>query len=148
MRFSPLIFCLAIVASGSIFSTAGAQDEAALDARIAARRELYLAKLDARHYWQVEYPRLRRELNAAIELTEEEVRNYEVQLRAYRPYTRFSTGQPFMLTLQKLRMCLHEAELRLEDLWAERNALVRFRTEDWRALELRVYEARLRVAEL
>jgi hypothetical protein len=45
-------------------------------------------------------------------------------------------------------MCLRDAELRLRDLWAERNALVRFHSDEWRLLEMKVHSARLRVAEL
>jgi hypothetical protein len=104
--------------------------------------------MELRHYWQVEYPRQQRHLNAAIELTEAEIRDYKERLRAYRPFDRFSTGQPFLVTLQELRMCLREAELRLRDLWAERNALVRFHSDEWRFLEMKVHEARLRVAAL
>jgi hypothetical protein len=117
-------------------------------ARTSARRDLELAKMELRHYWQVEYPRQRRHLNAAIELTETEIRDYRERLRQYRPFDRFSLGQPFLVTLQELRMCLRDAELRLEDLWAERNALVRFHADEWRLLERNVNEARLRVAEL
>ena len=92
--------------------------------------------MELRNYWQVEYPRQQRHLNAAIELTEAEIRNYEERLREYQPFNRFSTGQPFLVTLQELRMCLREAELRLRDLWAERNALLRFHADEWRLLEM------------
>jgi len=115
---------------------------------MSARHELELAKIELRHYWQVEYPRQRRILNAQIDLTEAEIRDYKERLHDYGPFSRFSTGQPFLITIQELRMCLREAELRLRDLWAERNALVRFHSDDWRILELRVQEARLRVAEI
>ena len=60
----------------------------------------------------------------------------------------FRPAAPLPGTLQDLRMCLLEAELRLRDLWAERNNLVRFRTPEWRELELRVHDARVRVAEI
>jgi hypothetical protein len=149
MRFSPSIPLLAIALLVVMSSTTRAQD--APDnraARMNARRDLELAKMELRHYWQVEYPRQRRHLNAAIELTEAEIRDYRERLRAYRPFDRFSTGQPFLVTIQELRMCLRDAELRLLDLWAERNALVRFHSDQWRLLEMQVHDARLRVAEL
>ena len=148
MRFFFHIACLAI-AVACLQSPVSFADEATyVPARIEARRDLELAKIELRHYWQVEYPRLRRHLNAEIELTEAEIRDYEVRLRAYRPFNRFSTGQPFLITIQELRMCLRDAELRLRDLWAERNALVRFRSDKWRVLEMNVYDARIRVAQL
>jgi hypothetical protein len=45
-------------------------------------------------------------------------------------------------------MCIREAELRLRDLWVERNNLIRFRTPQWRELELRLHDARMRVAAI
>jgi hypothetical protein len=45
-------------------------------------------------------------------------------------------------------MCLRDAELRLRDLWAERNAMVRFHSDQWRLFEIKVHDARLRVAEI
>lgn len=112
----------------------------------AARRELQAAKLAFRDYWQIEYPRIRRLLDAQIRFTEVEIRTYKERIRLYRPFDRFSTGSAVTVPLQNLRMCLLDAELRLRDLWAERNNFIRFRTPEWRELEGRVYEARLRVA--
>lgn len=148
MRFSFAFVWLAIVAASIPAGFTNAQEASPAADRWSARRELELAKSELRHYWQVEYPRQQRHLNAAIDLTRAEIRDLEVRLRAYRPFTRFSTGDPFMITIQNTQMCLREAELRLRDLWAERNALVRYHAEAYRELELRVHEARLRVAEL
>jgi hypothetical protein len=148
MRFSGLISCSAIAALLSTSSAACAQDENYAEVRAAARRELILAKMELRHYQLVEYPRLRRHLQAQIDLTEAEIRDYKEQLHEYGPFDRFSVGRPFTITLQELRMCLYAAELRLRDLWAERNALIRFHSDDWRLLEMKVYDARLRVAEI
>jgi hypothetical protein len=141
------IVCLSLL-SLAPNSAAFADDAALVAERMAARRELALAKLELRHYWQVEYPRQRRHLNAAIELTELEVRNMKRLLRSYDPFDNFITGQPLELTIQELKLCLYEAELRLRDLWAERNALVRFHSDDWRILEMKVQDARMRVVEL
>jgi hypothetical protein len=148
MRFSPSMICL-VIATFYLPSTAlFAQEMSGASLRMSARRDLELAKMELRHYWQVEYPRQQRHLNAAIKLTQAEIRDYQERLRAYRPFTRFSTGDPFMITIQDTRMCLREAELRLRDLWAERNALVRYHSDQYRELELHVHEARLRVVEL
>jgi hypothetical protein len=148
MRFSGVIWCSAIAVLLSTFSMARAQDDNYAEIRAAARRDLMLAKMELRQYQLVEYPRLRRHLQAQIDLTEAEIRDYKERLHEYRPFDRFSVGRPFTVTLQNLRMCLLEAELRLRDLWAERNALIRFRSDDWRLLEMNVHEARLRVAEI
>jgi hypothetical protein len=148
MKLSLRLLSLAIAVSCSISVSVHAQESSYAQERAAARRELHLAKIDLRNYWQIEYPRIRRQLNAQIDLTEAEVRIYRERLRLFRPFDRFSTGSAVAWSLQDLRMCLMEAELRLRDLWAERNNLVRFRTAEWRELELRVHDARVRVASI
>jgi hypothetical protein len=148
MRFFPASLCLAIVASCVVLPVGRAQAQFSPAERTAARRDLEQARIELRHYWLVEYPRQRRQINAAIDLTETEIRNLREQLRAYGPFNHFSTGSPFLLTMQRVRMCLQEAELRLTDLQAERNSLLRFHPDDFRALALVVQDARLRVAEI
>jgi hypothetical protein len=148
MRFSSLVFPAAFALASMVPLIGAAQEDSTYAARMAARRDLELAKMELRHYWQIEYPRQQRHLNAAIEMTEAEIRDYRARLREYGPFDRFSLGQPFLVTLQELRMRLRDAELRLRDLWAERNALVRFHSDEWRILELAVQDARLRVAKL
>jgi hypothetical protein len=148
MRLSPLALWLAI---GLAYVNPGivrAQVDSYADQIAMARRELQLAKIQFRDYWMVEYPRIRRHLDAQIRLTEAEVRTYKERIRLYRPFDRWSTGSAVSWALQDLRMCLLEAELRLRDLWAARSDLIRFRTPLWRDLELRVHDARLRVAQL
>jgi hypothetical protein len=148
MRFSPSLLVTALVLNLLSNTYVSAQDDAVVFERRNARRELELAKIDLRHYWQVEYPRQQRHLNASIELTRCEIRDLQFRLRHYEPFTRFSTGDPFMITIQNTQMCLREAEFRLRDLIAERNALVRFHSDQYRELELRVLEARQRVIAL
>lgn len=145
MRAALILFF--VTCSFAICPSAGAQ-QSIDSARREARRDLELAKIELRHYWQVEYPRQQRHLNAAIDMTRAEISDLKFRLRSYRPFTRFSTGDPFMITIQNTQMCLRDAELRLRDLWAERNALVRFHSDRWRELELRVQDARVRVAGL
>jgi hypothetical protein len=116
--------------------------------RFAARRDLEFAKIDLRHYLQVEYPRQKRHLDAQIQLTEAEVRTLRDRLREYRPFNKFSTGGALVYAIQDVRMCLLDAELRLDDLRAERSHLIRFHSDQWRLLEMRAFEARARVAEL
>jgi hypothetical protein len=147
MKFSPA-FCVLTIIVSSCVTPARAQEQASFQARLAARQELELAKIELRNYWQIEYPRQRRELNAAIELTEMELRNNESLLHEYQPFTQFSLGQPFPITIRNLQMCIRENELRLQNLRAEWNALVRFHSDQFRALEMKVQQARWRVAEL
>jgi hypothetical protein len=143
-----LIASLALLATGLFVTDTFAQQEPSLQERLAARRELEIAKSELLYYWQVDYPRRCRDLDAAIELTRTAIENNRLLLREYRPYTTFSIGEPFPITVRNLKMCIAEKELRLNDLLAERNALTRFKGEQFRVLQLNVYEARLRVAEL
>jgi hypothetical protein len=45
-------------------------------------------------------------------------------------------------------MCIKETELALDNLIADRNALIRFHSDDFNALAADVYEARMRVLAL
>jgi hypothetical protein len=147
MRLSPTLFCLT-AAVHCLPTIVHAQNDSYANEIAEARRELQLAKIEFRDYWHVEYPRIRRHLDAQIQLTEAEIRIIKERLRMYRPFDRFSTGSAVSWALQDLRMCLLAAELRLRDLWAERSNFIRFRTPEWRILEARVHDARWRVAEL
>jgi hypothetical protein len=115
---------------------------------MAARRELERAKTDLRLYWQIDYPGQCRGLDAAIECTRIEIEDNTRLLREYEPFTRFSIGAPFPITVRELRACIVAGQLHLNDLLAERNALVRYHSDDFRELEARVYEARQRVLDL
>jgi hypothetical protein len=143
---STLVLTSFLVANGP--SAASAQDEAFLAERAAARRSLEMAKIELRLYLQVEHPRELRRLDAQIRLTEQEIKAYEERLREYRSVDKFYTGRPLLVTLQDVRLCHLESQLRLEDLRAERAAAVRFHSDQWRLLELRVHEARTHVAQL
>jgi hypothetical protein len=147
MKFFPVV-CSLVIAASCCVASAYAQSQVSLQARIAARQELELAKLDLQNYWQVEYPRQRRELNMAIELTQAEIQGNQEQQEALRPFTRFSIGEPFPLTIASLRVCRKAAEIRLNNLQAERNTLIRFHSDDFRILEMKVQAARQRVADL
>ena len=148
MRLSPVLLCLATFVIPCWPEEVFAQENSYASEIAAARLELKWAKLEFRDYWQIEYARLRRHLDAQVRLTEEEVRLLKERLRMYRPFDRFSTGSAVQWSVQNLRMCLLDAELRLQDLWAERSNLIRLRTPEWRILEARVQDARFRVAEL
>ncbi len=148
MRFSPRTCCLAILIG--IFTTPSAQADngVCITAREAARRALVEAKIELRLYQRVEYPRERRRLDAEIKLTQAEVDIYRERQRDYRAYERASNGGAFKKPGQDVRLCLLEAELRLKNLQAERNALIRFHSDRARLLELKVYDARMLVIEM
>jgi hypothetical protein len=148
MKVSPFIVGPFAIMALCVVTSAKAQSQVSRDARIAARQELELAKLDLQNYWQVEYPRQRRELNAAIELADEEIRSIDEQQNILRPFTRFTLDEPFPLTWAELRVCRKAADIRLNNLLAERNSLIRFHGDQFRILELRVQAARQRVVEL
>jgi hypothetical protein len=147
MKFSPAICSLAIVAICGATSALG-QNQASLQARMAARQDLEMAQLDLQNYWQIEYPRQRREINLAIELTQSEIQANQDAQDSLRPFTRFNIGEPFPLTIANLRICRQSAELRLNSLLADRNTLIRFHGDQFRILQMRVQAARQRLVDL
>jgi hypothetical protein len=148
MRCAPpaIVFVLYAVCFGP--NVAHAQNSADPAELAAARRELAVAKIEARHYWQVEYPRRRRELNAEITFADAELRAMKRLMREYGPFSLFSTGEPLFLPIQDLKLCILDAELRLRALRDERINLVRFHSEEGQLLDLRVADARARVVAL
>jgi hypothetical protein len=84
----------------------------------------------------------------SIELAEEEIKSIDEQYNVLRPFTRFTLDEPFPLTVANLRVCRKAAEIRLNNLLAERNSLIRFHGDQFRILEMRVQAARQRVVEL
>jgi hypothetical protein len=147
MRSLPVV-CVLAFGCICLTSNARSEDQPSLAARLAARHELELAKIDLRNYWLVEYPRQKRELDAAIEITKMEICNNDHMQEEFRPFTRFTIGEPFPITIRNLQMCRQVAEVRLKNLEDERAELIRFHGDQFRALEMKVQEARLRVAQL
>jgi hypothetical protein len=148
MRLVQTLVVFTVIAIGSHSLSAFGQTGGLAAERTAIRRDLEVINLELRHFLQVEHPRQRRHLDAQIQLTEAEVRSLQNRLREYRPFARFSTGNPLNVTIQHTEICLLDAELRLADLRAERNNLIRFRSDQWRVLELQAFELRMRLAEL
>jgi hypothetical protein len=146
MRFRLSTLILALFAAH--FASPLIAQEPSLQERIAVRRDLDAAKMNLRYYWQVEYPRKCRELDAAIELTRREIDNSRALLRQYWPVTQFTIDEPFPITVRNLQMCIRTGEFRLNDLLAERNALIRYHSDQFRVLAADVYAARVRVADL
>lgn len=147
MRFFPALLVVAILSS-NIALCAKAQEEASLEMRVAARLDLAQAKNNLRYYWQVEYPRQLRTLDYAIEATRIDIENNKRLMRQYRPFTRFTIGQPFPITISHLESCNQAAEFRLADLIDERDALVRFHSDTFNQLAFQVRQARLQVLAL
>ncbi len=151
MRFSPnssMLCGLLLAVAGSLPTFAQAELASPSAAWTAAQQGLEIATLEWRLYRQVEYPRELRRLLSKITLTEAEIKTYRLRLREYGPMNRFSLGKPLFVSLQNTRLHLLEAELRLQDLTAERLALRRFRSDRCRLLELRVLQSRARLAQI
>lgn len=135
-----IVFFLSMVLASPI----PAHDILPLD-RLSAENDFEQAKADLRNYWLVEYPRQLRELDAAIEMTQKEISSNTAMLREYRPFNRFSTGNPFPITQRNLELCARSTELRLDQLRTERNNLVRFHSDKIRALTTHMVQARDRL---
>jgi hypothetical protein len=140
-------YCLFTLITVLVASPLFAQ-EPSLQEQIAVRRDLAEAKMNLRYYWQVEYPRRCRELDGAIELTRTEIDGSRALLRRFQPYTHFTIDEPYPITARNLQMCIRTSELRLNDLLAERNALIRYHSDQFRVLAWDVYAARARVVDL
>src|SRR5215218_3100514 len=138
LRLSTLV--LSLVAAH--FASPLFAQEPSLQDRIAVRRDLEAAKNNLRYYWQVEYPRKCRELDAAIELTRTEIENSRYMLRQFRPFPQFTIDEPYPITTRNLQMCIRTGEFRLNELLAERNALIRYHSDQFRVLAADVYAAR------
>jgi hypothetical protein len=143
-----LIGCFSLLVFVQSHQMAAAADDSSAAERADLRCQLAEAKAAARYYWQVDYPQLQRDLNAAIELTEAEVKAYKLQLHEYEPFDRFSIGRPLYMPIQDMKICKLEAELRLDRLRQQRNALIRFHSDQGYLLDQRVAEIRARLVEL
>jgi hypothetical protein len=123
--------------------------EAAGPAEIAAaRRALAAAKIEARQYSQVEYQCQKRELDAAIRISDEEVRTMRRQLRSFGTFNAFAYGQQPAFGYRNARLFLAEAETRRRLLIAERNDLARSRNDQMALSNLNVAAARARLVDL
>lgn len=146
MRSSLLL--IAIVGCCSLGRATYAQNSAPEAELAAARRALAAAQIEARQLWQVDYQCALRELNAAIDVADEEVRTMRRQIRSFGPFHPFAYGQQPAFAYRTARLCLAEAEARRRLLIAERNNLARSFSGDLALLELNVSAARARVVEL
>ena len=75
MRLFSILFVSAAVVASCCVESVVAQGPS-LQTRLAARRELELAKIDLRNYWQIDYPRQKRELDAAVEMAAKKAAGY------------------------------------------------------------------------
>jgi hypothetical protein len=148
MRCFLLVFTLASAAFCCVGGTAFAQTDSHQAELAAARRALAVAKIEARHYWQVEYRCERRELDAAIRVADEEVRTMRRQLRTFGPFNPYAHGQQPAFAYRNAKLCLAEAEAGRRLLIDQRNDLARSHADHLALLELNVAEARARVVEL
>jgi hypothetical protein len=147
MRPLSLIIALAAIITGFGYESASAQvaDQAAIDA---ARRDLAAAKLEVQQVTQLDFQCRRRELNAAIRVSDEEIRTLRRDLRRYGPFHAFAYGQQPTFQYRNLRLCIAEADASRRLLIAERNDLNRAYNNELALLNLNVSEARARLVEL
>ena len=134
-----------------VLGTTAAGAESLEESVARTRRELEILKIQHRLFWTVEYPRELRELDAAIRLTRAEIDALEERVRHYRRYERDERSRPFgpfWDDRQEAELALLDAELRLNNLSAERLALRRTSGDRARLLELRIAAVRAELADL
>ena len=112
--------------------------------REAARRDLKAAEIRLRLYVNEEYPRALRRLDREIELAIAHLLSHQRRVAEYSQFDKFESSNPLFLTLEKARLALLAAELRLEDLHHERRLLEYNHRDRCRLLELDVAEATAR----
>jgi hypothetical protein len=137
--------CLGLISSFAQFAVAG---DGLSAERACARRDLAVAKAEARHYWQVEYPQQLQDLNAALDLTDAEISAARAQWRQYELSDQSSVYQPVLLPLYGMQGCLLDAELRRDRLRQQRDDLIRFHSYNEYMLQQRVADIRARLVEL
>ncbi len=115
---------------------------------VAAQRALEVAELRQRRYEQLEYPLALRRLESAITLTKAEMAALEASLAEYEQFDKFTGSSPLFHTLQRTRLALVEARLRLDDLQEEKRLRMRLHGDQCRLHELEVEAARARLAAL
>lgn len=148
MRPASLAIALATFLVAFGYESASAQsvaDQAAIDA---ARRDVAAAKLEAQQITQLDFQCRRRELNAAIRVSDEELRTLRRDLRRYGPFHAFAYGQLPTFQYRNLRLCIADADARRRLLIAERNDLQRAYNNEVALLNLNVAAARARLVEL
>jgi hypothetical protein len=147
VRISLLAYCFSLIAALPL-SHAVFADDGLSAARADVRRDLAVAKAEARHYWQVEYRQQLQDLNAAIDMTDAEISATRAQWRQYELSDQSTVYQPVLLPLYGMRGCLLDAELRLDRLRQQRDDLIRFHSCEGDLLQQRVADIRARLVEL
>lgn len=148
MRPRSFAVALATLFASIAYESAPAQavaDQAVIDA---ARRDLAAAKLEVQQYTQVDFQCRRRELDAAIRVSDEEIRTLRRDLRRYGPFNAFAYGQLPTFQYRNLRLCIAEADARRRLLIEERSNLNRVYNNELALLNLNVAAARARLVEL
>ncbi|MEM6331264.1 MAG: hypothetical protein AAF790_13580 [Planctomycetota bacterium] len=120
---------------------APAHAQAATDAARDAHRALEIATLELQLYSQAEHPAELRRLDAKIQLTRAEVEAHQRLQQQYQAIRRFDRGNPLPLTVERVRLDLLAAELRLREAKAQRAAAQRFHPLRLRLLSLKVEQA-------
>ena len=73
-----------------------------------------------------DYARQQRQLRAAIQIGKAEIKLLEKLQREYEPFTRFDTGAPLTVTVERVRIDLLAAKLHLRELKAQLYGWQRF----------------------
>lgn len=114
-----LLFCIALIC---LFATTPVQaHEECLQCDefgnyTSAYRSLERAALEQRYYRRVEHPNQVRTLKAEIKFSAARVDALRRINTSYRPFTRFSTGNPLTLTVERTRLDLLREEIYLREL--------------------------------
>lgn len=102
-----------------------------------SRADEEIARLRAKLFERVDYPLLMRRLDSDIELAKAEIQMHQkVLFELERLHRMAHESKPFLVTIEELKLKRLAAELRLDDLEAERCLLQKYQRDERRLREL------------
>lgn len=103
----------------------------------AAQIDDEIARIRAKLFERVDYPLLMRRLDSEIELAKAEIQMHQKVLSELERLHRLAhESKPFLVTIEELKIKRLSAELRLDDLEAERCLLQKYQRDERRLREL------------
>ena len=113
-----------------------------------AYRTLEIAAIEQRLYRRVEHPARVRALKAEIQFAEARVDSLRRILAGYRPFTRFSTGNPLTITVERTKLDLLREELHVRNLRDHLRMENRYHRQRMQLYSLRIQASAARLTQL
>lgn len=137
------VACAILLHGACNFATAGSFEEAQRTAAkiSAARQQLELAEHRVRLFERVEQPLRLNKIESEIQFVAAEVASFERREREYAQFNKWKYSSPLFSTIEQTHLSLLAAQLRLQHLQEQRLLMLRYASDERRALQLAVEEA-------